>query len=278
MGNTASSQHGQPDDGQVEELRHARPNSVIRDRETSSEDTNLRAGRRAPGSLRAAGQRASILYDTFRRHRQTDLANSRTSAGNTSPPPEEIEYEQENRPLVNSSDIDMPDAASSQSVSQTSSRRRIAMSRLGSRLLPDSVARGLLNSGEETEEEGHALRYGSSDRSRPSVYERSPHSESDTRLSLADSVSRRPDVRTESRRRPVRGAFPLLHNGHQPLEPTRSSANLFDTARDMSMTGTTSLRHRNRFSRVRDSISISARLSGLFGHSPEPPEAGQSRR
>ncbi|KIW48590.1 uncharacterized protein PV06_01162 [Exophiala oligosperma] len=278
MGNTTSSQRAQPDDGQVEELRHGRINGVIRDGEASSEDRDLRAGRRAPGSLRAAGQRASILYDTFRRHRQTDRTNLRTSAGNTSPPPEEIEYEQENRPLVDPSDIDMPDAVSSQSVLQTSSRRRIAMSRLGSRLLPDSVARGLLNSGEETEEEGHALRYGSSDRSRPSVYERSPHSESNNRLSLAGSISRRPNVRTESRRRPIRGPFPLPHNNRQPLEPTRSSADLFDAARDVSIPGTASFRHRNRFSRVRDSISISARLSGLLGQSTDLPEAGHSGR
>ncbi|KIW19888.1 hypothetical protein PV08_00463 [Exophiala spinifera] len=278
MGNTTSSQRTQPDDGQVEEVRHARINGVIRDGDTSSEDRDMPTGRRTPGSLRAASHRASILYDTFRRHRLTDWTSSRTTAANASPPPEEIEYEQDNRPLVELSDTDMPGAASSPSVSQPSSRRRIAMSRLGSRLLPDSVARGLLNSGEETEEEGHALRYGSSDRSRLSVYERSPHSESSSRLSLADSISRRPNVRTESTRRTVRAPFPLLHNNRQPSDPTGSSADLFDVPREVSIPGTTSLRHRNRFSRVRDSISISARLSGLFGHSTETPEGDQSGR
>lgn len=185
--------------------------------------------------------------------------------------------EQEHRPLVGHGDVDMQDITPTHTVSQPT-RRRIAMSRLGSRLLPDSVARGLLNSGEETAEEGHALRYGALERSRPSVYERSPHSETSSRLSMTGSITRRNADSTDSRRRAIRGPFPLLNTTHPSLEPTNSAAALFDNARDVPAPAGGSLRHRNRFSRVRDSISISARLSGLFGHPAEQLESGQARR
>ncbi|KAK5467406.1 hypothetical protein LTS15_000378 [Exophiala xenobiotica] len=278
MGNTTSSPRGQADDGQTEEPRNARNNNLSSHGDDGPGEGSLRRARRNPTSFRAAGQRASTFYDTLRRYRQNESTALRTSAGHTSPSLEGIEYEQENRPLVDPRGIDMPDASSPHNVAQPLSRTRTTMSRLGSRLLPDSVARGLLNSGEETAEEGHALRYGASERSRRSVYEISPHNESNHRLSLTGSIARRNNYRMDSRRRAIRGPLPAFHDSHQSLDPAASASELFDNTRDVPLPATSSLRHRNRFSRVRDSISLSARLSGLFGHSTEQLEPGQTGR
>ncbi|KAK5232600.1 hypothetical protein LTR47_006489 [Exophiala xenobiotica] len=252
MGNTTSSPRGQADDGQTEEPRNARNNNLSSHGDDGSGEGSLRRARRNPTSFRAAGQRASTFYDTLRRYRQNESTALRTSAGHTSPSLEGIEYEQENRPLVDPRAIDMPDASSPHNVAQPLSRTRTTMSRLGSRLLPDSVARGLLNSGEETAEEGHALRYGASERSRRSVYEISPHNESNHRLSLTGSIARRNNYRMDSRRRAIRGPFPAFHDSHQSLDPAASASELFDNTRDVPVPATSSLRHRNRFSRSSD--------------------------
>ncbi|KAI1619098.1 hypothetical protein EDD36DRAFT_50207 [Exophiala viscosa] len=277
MGNTSSLPRSREDDGRLEELRHGRNTTQQQNTAGGPITRSSRPARRNPPSLRAAGQRASTLYDTLRRHRATESTTLRQNTSRATQSTNEIEIEQEHRPLVGLGDVDMQDATPTHTVSQPATRRRIAMSRLGSRLLPDYVARGLLNSGEETAEEGHALRYGALERG-PSVYERSPHAETSSRLSSTGSITRRNDDSTDSRRRAIRGPFPLLNTTHPSLEPTNSASAMFDNVRDVPTPAGGSLRHRNRFSRVRDSISISARLSGLFGHSTEQLEPGQARR
>lgn len=278
MGNTPSVPRGQGVDGDLEELRHLRNGSQIRNSGIRPEGRSSRLARRHPPSLRAAGQRASTFYDTLRRHRPTESTTVRLNAGLSSRSSDEMSYELEDRPLVATEDVDMPDAAAALNVSQPGSRRRAAMSRLGSRLLPDSVARGLLNSGEETAEEGRALRYGALERSRPSVYERSPHSDVSNRLSLTGSIMRRTEFRSDPRRRAIRGPFPVQQNGHGPLEPNSPPNDFFGDVGDMTPPTISPLRHRNRFSRVRDSISITSRFSSLFGHSTDQLQPGQLGR
>ncbi|KAL4749712.1 hypothetical protein BDW72DRAFT_213871 [Aspergillus terricola var. indicus] len=78
-------------------------------------------------------------------------------------------------------------------------RRHSTMSRLGSRILPNSVIRGLLNSEEETPAEGHAHRHGVVSRTIP----RSEVSQSSARFSPFASLS----SRGGSRRRSLRGPY-----------------------------------------------------------------------
>ncbi|OQU95429.1 Ring finger domain-containing protein isoform 2 [Cladophialophora immunda] len=281
MGNASSAPRTQADDGLMEELRDTPTGVGTAVGGTRAEGRSSRLARRNTQSLRLAGQRASTLYDSFRRHRSAESVTSRPNAGHSSSSPSETEYEQENRPLVGVEDVDMPDAdaIARPMLSPSSNRRRSTMSRLGSRLLPDSVARGLLNSGEETAEEGRALRHGISGRLRPSVYERPPNSDSNSRVSLTGSIRRRGETRTESRRRAIRGPFPALQSVHQTPESSNSWSESMDgDLRELPQPAASGLRHRNRFSRVRDSMSISQRISSLFRQSTEQLQSSQGGR
>ncbi|KAJ9606945.1 hypothetical protein H2200_008956 [Cladophialophora chaetospira] len=279
MGNSNSTPRTRADDARLEELTNARTGNVATVGEAGAEGRGSRLARRNTQSLRMAGQRASTLYETFRRHRSAESMTSRPNAGHSTPSPSEMDYEHENRPLVGINDVDMADTAPTSTTSASPGRRRSTMSRLGSRLLPDAVARGLLNSGEETAEEGRALRHGLSVRSRPSVYERPPNSDVTSRISLTGSIRRRGEDRTESRRRPIRGPFPLMHSINHPREQRDSwDQDMDDHLRGLPSLGTAGLRHRNRFSRVRDSMSISQRLSSLFRQSSEQLGSNQGGR
>ncbi|KIX02341.1 uncharacterized protein Z518_08282 [Rhinocladiella mackenziei CBS 650.93] len=274
MGNTTSAPRGPTDDGQLEELGHSRSGTQIRIIDGNPDGNSSRLAGRNTNSLRVAGHRASTLYDTFRRHRSAESVTSRPNAGHPSPSLDEHEYEQENRPLVGVGDIDTAEATPEHIVPGHASRRRSAMSRLGSRLLPDSVVRGVLNSGEETLEEGRALRNGASEHSRASVYNRPLNSAANNGLSATGSFGRR-EYRTYSRRRAIRGPFPILQNIHPPLDSHSPRPESFDGVRDVPAPTISPLRHRNRFSRVRDSISISSRISSLFGHSTDQLQSSQ---
>lgn len=264
MGNTTSAPRTPADDdGQLEEITSSRIGNDTTSGEAVPEGRRPRIARNTQ-SLRLAGQRASTLYDTFRRHRSAESMTSRPNAGHSTPSSSETEYEQENRPLVGTSDVDMVDATPMPVAEPAPSRRRSTMSRLGSRLLPDTVARGLINSGEETAEEGRALRHGLSGRLRPSVYERPPpNSDANNRLSFVGSRRRRGENQSEHRRRTT-------------LSPDQMRARMdafgqdveFDL-RDMHTVEGSGLRPRNRFGRVRDSMSISQRISNLFHQSSE---------
>ncbi|KIW66585.1 hypothetical protein PV04_05905 [Phialophora macrospora] len=278
MGNTSSALRAQADDGQLEEIMNTRNGNETTTGDAAAEGRGSRLARRNTQPLRAASQRASTLYDTFRRHRSAESMSSRPNAGHSTSSASEMDYEQENRPLVSMGDVDMGDAVPPP-ISPSPMRRRSTMSRLGSRLLPDAVARGLLNSGEETAEEGRALRDGLSVRLRPSVYERPPNSDGNGRLSLAGSIRRRGENRTDSRRRTIRGPFPLPQSTSQAREPGDSfDEDREDDLQDLPSLATAGLRHRNRFSRVRDSMSISQRISSLFRQSSEQLQSTQSGR
>lgn len=148
--------------------------------------------------------------------------------------------------------------------------RHSTMSRLGSRLLPDSVARGLMNSGEETPEEGQALRQGLSSRSRPSVYHRRIASVSNDRFSIAGSFRRRNmEARNETSRGAVRRLF-TSNADRQPLEndmdlTTRMDDELAPAPSDQPSLLQRPRRSASRLSRVRHSLS--APFSNLLASS-----------
>jgi hypothetical protein len=221
-------------------------------------------------SFRAAGQRASIIYDNLRRHRSADLMTARQSSGLVIPTSNEIDFEQENRPLVQM-DVDMQEAPADGVTSRFSPRRRSTMSRLGTRLLPDSVARGLLNSGEETAAEGRALRLGSTDHMRHSTYQPTMHARSQllTRRSIAGSLRRPNQTLRDIRHESLRGPSPFEHNSNHLPETDSTRSESPDGSRDVPAASMREIRHRNRFSRVRDSLSLPSRISGLFGRSSD---------
>ncbi|KAK5087683.1 hypothetical protein LTR24_006472 [Lithohypha guttulata] len=118
-----------------------------------------------------SNSRHSILADSWRRQSQRISLDADTTLND--PPFHQIEgrsYDPEDRPLFHSNH----DPPVEPHAERPPNWRHSTMSRLGSRLLPDSVARGLTNSGEETAEEGQALRNGLSSRIRPSPYQQ-PH-------------------------------------------------------------------------------------------------------
>lgn len=123
-------------------------------------------------------------------------------------------------------------------------RRQSTMSRLGSRILPNSVIRGLLSSEEETPAEGFAHRHGVVSRSIP----RSESVHGSNRFSPFGSLG----SRGISRRRSTRGAY-FLPRGEQPLvqdtpNPPHSDDHVLEPNRG-------SRRRSARLHRVRNSLS-----------------------
>ncbi|PYH62329.1 uncharacterized protein BO96DRAFT_325277 [Aspergillus niger CBS 101883] len=132
-------------------------------------------------------------------------------------------------------------------------RRQSTMSRLGSRILPNSVIRGLLSSEEETPAEGHAHRHGIVSRSIP----RSEATHTSARFSPFNSLS----SRSVSRRRSLRGPYFIPRN--EPTlssDPARSGSFLDPTTEIAPEPTRSSWRRSARLHRVRNS------LSGPIGH------------
>ena len=202
---------------------------------------------------------------------------------------EDTDNEQEERPLVTMGDSTMSDAPIRDFSTRPTnydrhtpllSRQASTMSRLGSRLLPDAVARGLLNSGEETPAEGRALRLGNSvpERSRPTVYERRLPRPNSNRFSLRESLRVGSFQRSGSRRTPISRPFPNLQtNGHRlphDSEDDRQSDSAAAFSTERLSEGHSISRRRARLSRVRDSLSI----PNIFGPSSQRAQTSQSAR
>lgn len=281
MGNSSSVPRTQVDDEHLQELTH-------RNNDTRPNGRSSRLARRNVHSIRAAGQRASTLYGSFRRHRSTESMTNHHLPTTSTQPENEAEFEQENRPLVGVQNVDMPAI----SPSHYAPRRRSTMSRLGSRVLPDSVVRGLLSSGEETAAEGRALRLGSGDptsmiyerRTRERERERDrPSYDSNDHLSLTDSISRVGDSHTSAVTHAPPPPFSVMPDSHSPSQSGSASGSAtphmdIDTPTRLSPPMISSIRFRNRFSRVRDSISFPSRISNLFGRSSDQLQSTQGSR
>ncbi|PWY84658.1 hypothetical protein BO94DRAFT_557451 [Aspergillus sclerotioniger CBS 115572] len=132
-------------------------------------------------------------------------------------------------------------------------RRQSTMSRLGSRILPNSVIRGLLSSEEETPAEGHAHRHGIVSRSIP----RSEATHSSARFSPFSSLS----SRNVSRRRSLRAPYFIPRNDtSNASDPAHSGTYLENAVENAPEPTRSSWRRSARLHRVRNS------LSGPIGH------------
>ncbi|KAL2815716.1 formyl transferase-domain-containing protein [Aspergillus granulosus] len=134
-------------------------------------------------------------------------------------------------------------------MSRIPARRQSTMSRFGSRILPNNVIRGLLNSEEETPAEGHAHRHGIVSRTIP----RSEVNHTSSRFSPFMSLS----TRGATRRRSIRG--PYFANPH----PGYSGASSGATAENPAELGWAPWRRSVRLRRVGHSLSNP--IAQMFG-------------
>ncbi|KAE8353941.1 hypothetical protein BDV28DRAFT_132091 [Aspergillus coremiiformis] len=144
-------------------------------------------------------------------------------------------------------------------------RRQSTMSRLGSRILPNSVIRGLLSSEEETPAEGHAHRHGIVSRSLP----RSEVAHTSSRFSPFSSLG----SRGIARRRSARGPYFIPRSDPGLISDSTHSPTFFDPASEHTPETTrSSWRRSARLHRVRNS------LSGPITHMFGPPAANMSNQ
>ncbi|PGH16617.1 hypothetical protein AJ80_05119 [Polytolypa hystricis UAMH7299] len=152
-------------------------------------------------------------------------------------------------PMVSVEDLGQRNASTTQISAASASSRQSTMSRLGSRILPNAVVRGLLNSGEETLAEGRAHRTGllsrASARSFPSL----------------GNIS----SRGITRRRSIRGPYPLPRGDAALLPDSPPNLDAASVQR-ASESPRLSWRYRARLSHVRHSISNP--ISQIFGQPP----------
>ncbi|KAJ5790808.1 uncharacterized protein N7518_007819 [Penicillium psychrosexuale] len=140
-------------------------------------------------------------------------------------------------------------------------RRQSTMSRLGSRLLPNSVIRGLLNSQEETPAEGHAHRHGL-------VSPRTETAQTSGRFSAFDSFGSRGITRRRSARAPY-FIPPRPESAGIPDAP--ATPTYIDSPSQIPDPTRASWRRSVRLQRMRHSIS--SPISHMFGqpHSDSRP-------
>ena len=276
MGNSNSSQRdSQPrNDRRFHELVQPQTES-IRSRSPigNGNGRNSRLSRSHPPTtqLRDPDRRHSNIYGTFRRQ-MAARSVPMPPASRHDVSSDQIAYEQEERPLVNMEDVPVTHITAGPNLL----RRQSTMSRLGNRLLPDPVLRGLLSSGEETPAEGRALRHGTS-AARPSssVWERRlPQSTS--RISLRESLRHRTITRTDTRQSLTRGPFSI--DEPENTMPSELSAGQDTEARHLSEDDDSTprpalWRTRTRLHRFRNSLSIP-----FLGSSQDRTQLGQASR
>jgi hypothetical protein len=287
MGNTTSAQRSeflQRDDRRFQEIVQERSTRAGSQEGEADENQGLAPTQNIPTDHSNTARHRNSLYTFFRRQPSHQATSEQAAAGQVAAS-EDTGDEQEERPLMTMEDSAMNDAPRRDFSRRTRSydapqlsRQASTMSRLGSRLLPDSVARGLLNSGEETPAEGRALRLGNSipERARPNVFERRLPRHNTNRFSLRESLRAGSFTRAGSRRRPIRGSLPLQHlNGHLIPQDSgeRPSSTTAGASTDGTSDGSSNWRRRARLSRVRDSLS----LPSIFGSS-ERSQPGQQTR
>ncbi|KAL1861989.1 hypothetical protein Plec18170_000813 [Paecilomyces lecythidis] len=199
---------------------------------------------------------------------QTGWPSAGISAGGQEGSEQETSYERDMRPLG-----DDRRESRAASLARLAARRQSTMSRLGSRILPNSVIRGLLNSEEETPAEGRAHRNGLVSRSSP----RGETAHSTGRFTPFSSLS----SRGITRRRSIRGPYALPRGDAALLPDSPPNPTFFDSSAEQTPeSGRTSWRRSARLSRVRNSLS--APISQIFGQqsptlSSQPPRTPPER-
>ncbi|KAJ5485223.1 hypothetical protein N7539_005211 [Penicillium diatomitis] len=146
----------------------------------------------------------------------------------------------------------------SAALARMAARRQSTMSRLGSRILPNSVIRGLLNSQEETPAEGHAHRHGLVSRTQP----RSDSAHSSSRFSPFSALGSRGVLRRRNTREPY--FIPQRAESAALAEGTANSSSL-DASTDPLPEASRASWRRARLQRMRHSLSTP--ISHMFGQS-----------
>jgi RING-like zinc finger len=269
MGNSSSSQRAD-----LLQRDHRRFRQLVSDRSDNGRPHESEPTSHPPvGQLveRPSSRERSELniYGTFRRQISSQSITVQRETGETIGT-DAIVYEQEERPLVNMEDLGMRDAPITHVAAAPLARRPSTMSRLGSRMLPSAVARGLLNSGEETAAEGRAHRMGLSGR-RWNEEEFQRLGDGNRPRRTINTIFRTSRTTTSNpRRHTIRGPFPAQFANGQVIrdEPEEASTSTLSPSPDLHVANpSNSARRRARLSRVRDSLSFP--IHNLFNHSPD---------
>ncbi|KAK2740756.1 hypothetical protein FQN57_005988 [Myotisia sp. PD_48] len=245
MGQTASTQRLAQENTGSENASLVRNDRDGRDDRVSDALTSRQAGEGESPSSNPHPQAMPSLFRSGTTGETNRTAASRIETGNL-------------QPFVSHSR-----STTHNSTASTASRRS-RMSRLGTRILPNSVLRNLLSSGEETAAEGSALRNGLLSRSLPRS---DPHFPTGHFSSLRSLSSR-----GIARRRSIRGpyAFPRGESALLPESPPNLT--FLDNPSNTRNTHPSRLswRYRERLNHVRHSIS--SPISNMFTPGAPSPE------
>ncbi|CAL5869654.1 uncharacterized protein PFLUO_LOCUS3884 [Penicillium psychrofluorescens] len=254
MGQSSSTQRERPDIGYSE---HLAPFSTDRNLDTRNEDMNN--GQTTENSEEVGSssrdEMSSVPGHDISSDQQPEAPETwqqpaRLSGGYL---PHMRSIEEENTFEVDPTHREYRSAA----IARMVARRQSTMSRLGSRILPNSVIRGLLNSQEETPAEGHAHRHGMVSRPIP----RTEAAHSSGRFSPFSSLS----SRGITRRRTTRGPYFIPRTESSGVSDPSTSPSYLDLAERDPEPTRASWRRSARLHRMRHSIS--SPISHMFGQS-----------
>jgi len=170
--------------------------------------------------------------------------------------------EEEHGPEYELPDRELHSAA----IARMAARRQSTMSRLGSRILPDSVIRGLLSSQEETSAEGHAHRHGLVSRTPP----RSETAHSSSRFSPFNALGSRGVTRRRITRVPYFIPSRADRVDSNVLSDAATDSIIESTAQRLPEPARASWRRSARLHRMRHSLPTP--ISHMFGQ----PQSGMS--
>lgn len=256
MGQSSSTARNPPNNSFLDRpLSHPiERNTAIGDEDMNNSQTFDHNGEAGTSSTRDARMHGNPDTSSGQLHESTEHLQQPTNLSGALPQAMRS-IEEENNPELPPVDHQLRSAA----IARMAARRTSTMSRLGSRILPDSVMRGLLNSQEETPAEGHALRHGLV--SRPPARSESAHSSS--RFSPFNALG----SRGITRRRPSRGPYfvPTRQDSSVHTDAAGGPSFLESGAERLTDPSRASWRRSARLSRMRHSLSTP--ISHMFGQS-----------
>lgn len=271
MGQSASTARDPRDTGYSESLT---PLSTERDPGTRDEDMDNRQTSDQTGEASQSSGHGTQQYND----QNTSSSHPHEPPGNWQQPRRFSQGLQQMRSVEeeNGSEYGLAESEyRSAALARMAARRQSTMSRLGSRILPNSVIRGLLSSQEETPAEGRAHRHGLVSRTTP----RSETAHTSSRFSPFSALG----SRGITRRRTSRSPYVLPPRADSSVIANSTTDSFVDTSGpQVSEPSRASWRQSARLHRMRHSLSMP--ISHMFGQpqsdvpSPReaPPQAGPS--